>query len=43
MEERKNIPLDLVHLLPVLDAELMKLLHSLTPAEWEQQTIAKLW
>jgi uncharacterized protein (TIGR03083 family) len=43
MEQPKNIPLDLVHLLPVIDRKLMELLHSLTPGEWQQQTVAKLW
>jgi uncharacterized protein (TIGR03083 family) len=43
MEERKNIPLDLVQLLPILDVKLMELLRSLTPAEWERQTVAKFW
>jgi uncharacterized protein (TIGR03083 family) len=43
MEDGKNIPLDLVHLLPVLDRKLMELLYSLTPEEWQQQTVARLW
>jgi len=36
-------PLNTAHLLQPLDRELMDLLQSLSPAEWEQQTIAKLW
>lgn len=32
-----------VHLLPRLDKLLVDLLKSLTPGEWEAQTIAKLW
>lgn len=43
MEERKNIPLDLVHLLPTLDQKLMELLRSLTREEWQMQTVARLW
>ncbi len=31
------------HLLPVLDAKLIELLHSLTEEEWNKPTIAKLW
>ena len=40
---RQNIPIDVVHLLPVLDKKLIELLKSLSPDEWQQQTIAKLW
>lgn len=36
-------PIDVVHLLPALDSKLMELLKSLTPEEWDQPTIAKLW
>ncbi|MES2373575.1 MAG: maleylpyruvate isomerase N-terminal domain-containing protein [Bacteroidota bacterium] len=43
MSDRSNIPIDVVHLLPVLDEKLIPLLKSLTPEEWQQQTIAKLW
>ena len=43
MEERQNIPLDLAHLLPVINGKLLELLHSLTPEEWQQQTVAKRW
>jgi len=39
----KDIPIDVAHLLPVLDAKLIDLLKSLTPEEWQKQTIAKLW
>ncbi|QHS56958.1 hypothetical protein GWR56_15930 [Mucilaginibacter sp. 14171R-50] len=37
------VPIDVVNLLPVLDKKLIELLMSLTPEEWEKQTIAKLW
>jgi hypothetical protein len=43
MTKQKDIPIDVVHLLPVLDAKLLDLLKSLTPDEWHKQTIAKLW
>jgi hypothetical protein len=43
MTKQKDIPIDVVHLLPVLDAKLLDLLKSLTPEEWHKQTIAKLW
>jgi uncharacterized protein (TIGR03083 family) len=43
MSNRKNIPIDLVHLLPVIDKQLIDLLRSLAPEDWEKQTIAKLW
>lgn len=36
-------PLDLVHKLPELDKQLMSLIKSLSPAEWQAQTIAKKW
>lgn len=37
------IPVDVVHLLPVLDSKLIELMASLTPEEWQKQTIAKKW
>ena len=40
---QQQIPVDVVDLLPVLDRKLIELLKSLTPEEWEKQTIAKLW
>lgn len=43
MSDRSNIPIDVVHLLPLLDEKLIPLLKSLTPEEWQKQTIAKLW
>lgn len=39
----QQIPIKVSHLLPVLDAKLSSLLRSLTPEEWEAQTVAKLW
>lgn len=43
MTKRPDIPIDVVHLLPLLDTKLIDLLKELTPGEWQQQTIAKLW
>ncbi len=39
----KNIPIQTLHLFPILDELLIKLLRSLEPHEWELATIAKLW
>ncbi|WP_132050829.1 maleylpyruvate isomerase N-terminal domain-containing protein [Pseudocnuella soli] len=36
-------PIDVAHLLPVLDEQLITLLKSLTPEDWHKQTVAKLW
>lgn len=41
--KQQVIPIDVIHLLPVLDRKLLELLKSLTSAEWQKQTIAKLW
>jgi hypothetical protein len=35
--------INVVHLFPALDKELLDLLKSLTPDEWQKQTIARLW
>ena len=43
MTNEKNIPIDVVHLLPKVNDKLMELLRSLTPGDWDRQTIAKLW
>ena len=43
MKQQTNMPIEVAHLLPVLDQKLVSLLKSLTPAEWEAQTIARLW
>lgn len=40
---KDNVPIDVVDLLPVLDKKLIDLLKSLTPEEWQTQTVAKLW
>ena len=39
----QEIPIDVVHLLPVLDKKLIDLLKSLLRDEWQKQTVAKLW
>lgn len=41
--DMENIPVSTIHLFPVLEEQLIQLLHSLTPAEWNKQTIARLW
>src|SRR6478609_8705373 len=43
MDTKENIPVNIVHLLPVLDDKLIELLRLLTPAQWQQQTIARKW
>lgn len=43
MSTTPNIPIDVVHLLPVLDEKLIELLQSLTADEWQRPTIAKQW
>jgi uncharacterized protein (TIGR03083 family) len=43
MEAQTNIPIDVIDLLPILDKKLLELLKTLTPDEWNKQTIAKLW
>ncbi len=43
MASRQNIPIDVVHLLPVLDEKLIDLLKSLSPEDWQKQTVARLW
>jgi uncharacterized protein (TIGR03083 family) len=40
---KQRIPIDVAHLLPVLERKLLELLKSLSPDEWQKQTIAKLW
>jgi hypothetical protein len=37
------IPINVAHLLPVLNSKLINLLKSLTHYDWQKQTIAKLW
>jgi hypothetical protein len=41
MELQKTTPVDVAHLMPVLDDKLIELLNSLSEAEWNTQTIAK--
>jgi uncharacterized protein (TIGR03083 family) len=36
-------PLQVAHLFPILDRMLVELLESLSPEEWQAQTVAKLW
>jgi len=43
MTTQPNIPIDVVHLLPVLNRKLIDMMKSLTPDEWQKHTIAKLW
>lgn len=43
MTTQRDIPVDVVALLPVLDDKLIDLLKSLSPDEWQKQTVAKLW
>lgn len=40
---QEKIPIETVHLFPVLDEKLFQLLHSLKPDEWNLPTIAKKW
>src|SRR4051812_24709442 len=42
-KEQKIIPVPTLHLFPLLDKELIGLLRSLSAAEWQRPTIAKLW
>ncbi|HTE11562.1 MAG TPA: maleylpyruvate isomerase N-terminal domain-containing protein [Chitinophagaceae bacterium] len=39
----KNIPIPTIHLFPVLEEQLIQLLHSLKAEEWNRPTIARLW
>jgi len=39
----KNIPIPTIQLFPVLEEQLIQLLHSLTAEEWKQPTVARLW
>lgn len=38
-----NVPIETIHLFPVLDQKLIELLRSLTPEEWNLPTVARLW
>jgi len=39
----KTIPIDVIPLFPPLEKKLIEFLKSLTPEEWQAQTVAKLW
>ncbi len=39
----EKIPVQALHLFPLLEKKLIELLHSLTPEEWNRGTIARLW
>lgn len=39
----REIPIETVHLFPVLDQSLIDLLKSLSPDDWSKPTLAKLW
>ncbi|GAB3171109.1 maleylpyruvate isomerase family mycothiol-dependent enzyme [Telluribacter humicola] len=43
MPTLSQVPISTVHLFPQLDRLLIKLLRSLTPEEWAEPTIARLW
>src|SRR6187549_3532186 len=43
MNLNKPIDFDAVQVLPIIDKKLIDLLKSLTPDEWQKQTVAKLW
>ncbi len=43
MSSSAHIPLQTLPLIPKLDALLIDVLQSLTPAEWDAQTVAKRW
>jgi len=38
-----KIPIETLHLFPILDKKLIELLRSLSPEDWNKQTVAKLW
>lgn len=40
---KQKIPLQTLHLFPILDQKLSTLLRSLTTEEWQTQTVARLW
>ena len=40
---RISVPIQTLHLFPILDQKLLGLLKSLSPADWEAQTVAKQW
>jgi len=38
-----QIPINTIHLFPILDKKLIELLRLLSPEDWNKQTVAKLW
>ena len=43
MQHKKHIPIDVVGLLPQLDSLLLDILQKLSPEQWQQPTVARLW
>lgn len=43
MPAKSPVPINVVHLLPLLDEELIAILKSLSADDWKRRTIAKLW
>ncbi len=43
LQTNKTVPIEVMPLFPLLDRKLIELLKSLSPEEWQAQTIAKLW
>lgn len=43
MSQPTALPINTVHLLPLLDAELIALLERLSPSDWQRPTIARQW
>ncbi len=43
MQTSKPVPIDVIELFSEIDKKLIDLLKSLTPEEWQKQTVAKLW
>lgn len=39
----KKPPIDILHLFPVLNKELISFLRNLSPQDWQRSTVAKLW
>jgi hypothetical protein len=43
VKPQQKIPIDVIGLLPQLDALLLDILKQLSPEEWQQPTVARLW
>ncbi|WP_035565353.1 maleylpyruvate isomerase N-terminal domain-containing protein [Hymenobacter sp. IS2118] len=43
MTPRPPVPIEVLPLFPVLDQRLLELLRSLSPADWQRPTLARLW